>query len=381
MGEDRTFKPTVQWMAEKYEELNSMLFNGELGPCNFGIFTTGKGSQGGVLGWFKITGRNIKAERYNRHMYADNPTWSDVEYINRGNFYDICQPKIELNGNYSGTENGFLATLAHEMCHYYTYMEGYIPKQGHGTEFRYIASIVSNRSNGMFTIQRLASAEQMSELDLSDEMKAKREKRLSNKKAAITAVFDFRTNGEVHLTTTSNQSLIRMIVSGVSQKGTDKVVTSNDAELIDMLFKNGYKKNMRTWRYWLVQNKPWINDLDKYDIEVYGGKKEQETPPVAQNNAPRRIFSLRTSNGTIEIEATSYTQLYKALSEKLPKVSGDALKKLINNPANYRLMENKKRNYKDIIRETLEDFIKNDNDTVEITPDMNLGEYSPLEIE
>lgn len=381
MGEDRTFKPTVQWMAEKYEELNSMLFNGELGPCNFGIFTTGKGSQGGVLGWFKITGRGIRAKRNDRHMYVDNPTWGDVEYVNMGNFYDLCKPKIELNGNYSGTENGFLATLAHEMCHYYTYMEGYIPKQGHGTEFRYIASIVSNRSNGMFTIQRLASAEQMSELDLSDEMKAKREKRLSNKKAAITAVFDFRTNGEVHLTTTSNQSLIRMIVSGASQKGTDKVVTSNDAELIDMLFKNGYKKNMRTWRYWLVQNKPWINDLDKYDIEVYGGKQEQKTSPVTQNNAPRRIFSLRTSNGTIEIEATSYTQLYKALSEKLPKVSGDALKKLINNPANYRLMENKKRNYKDIIRETLEDFIRNDNDTVEITPDMNLGEYSPLEIE
>ena len=379
MPEDRTFKPTVQWMSEKYDELNSMLFGGKLGPCNFGIFTTGKGSQGGVLGWFKITGRGIRAKRHDRHMYVDNPTWGDVEYVNMGNFYDLCKPKIELNGNYSGTENGFIATLAHEMCHYYTYMKGYIPRQGHGTEFKYIASIVSSRSNGMFTIQRLASAEQMSELDLSDEMKAKREKRMANKKAVVTAVFEFRTNGEIRLTTTSNQSLISSIVSSASQKGVKKVITSNDAELIELLFKNGYRKNMRTWRYWLVQDKPWINDIEKYDIEVHGDEQPDETPSITQNKAPRRVFSLRTSNGTFEVEATSYTQLYNALSKKFPKVSGDALRKLINNPANYRLMENKI-DYSNIIREAIDDFIRNDSDTVEITPDMNLGEYSPLEV-
>lgn len=43
-------RPTVEWMREKYDELNSWLFGGQLGGCNFNIFTTGRGSQGGTLG-------------------------------------------------------------------------------------------------------------------------------------------------------------------------------------------------------------------------------------------------------------------------------------------------------------------------------------------
>ena len=173
---DKTFRPNTQWMAEKYEEMNQQLFNGELGACSFAIFTSGRGSEGGVLGWFKITARNIRIDRYSRRMFANYGF--DRTYIDKSNFVDLCRPQIELNGNYTGTEHSFLATLAHEMCHYYTYMNGYAPKQGHGREFKDIGSIVSYRSNGMFTIQRLASAEQMTEMELSDEMKAKRAKRL-----------------------------------------------------------------------------------------------------------------------------------------------------------------------------------------------------------
>lgn len=31
--ETRSFKPTVEWMAERYNEANQKLFNGELGSC------------------------------------------------------------------------------------------------------------------------------------------------------------------------------------------------------------------------------------------------------------------------------------------------------------------------------------------------------------
>ena len=161
--EDKSFVPNIQWMSEKYDEMNEKLFGGSLGRCSFGVFTTGKGSQGNVLGWFKITRKGVKIDRYTRRMYALED-WFDKVYIDKNNFVEKCWPKIELNGNYSGTENGFLATLVHEMCHYYTYMNGFAPKQGHGPEFREIGMAVSNRSNGMFTIQRLASAEQMNDL-------------------------------------------------------------------------------------------------------------------------------------------------------------------------------------------------------------------------
>ena len=67
------------------------------------------------------------------------------------------------------------------------------------------------------------------------------------------------------------------------------------------------------------------------------------------------------------------------LRELLPNVSEEGLVKLLNNPANYRnIMEEGLE-----LRQIIEDTIKNvmADDSVEITPDMNLGLYSPLEIE
>lgn len=384
---DKTFVPNTQWMAEKYDEMNSQLFNGALGECDFNVFTTGRGSQGGTLGWFEITARGIRVDRYSRKMFKQG--WDRV-YVDRKNFVEMCQPRIELNGNYSGTEHGFLATLVHEMCHYYTYMNGYCPKQGHGPEFRQIGSIVSSRSNGLFTIQRLASAEDMSQLELNDEMKAKREKRLNNKKASVTAIIVMTQEGKVKLTITSNQNLINLIVNTEKNERNENVVTTNDSSVIDYLFSKGYRKNMRTWRYWSLEEKPWINEfknmLPETNGEVLGVKRPQQ-PQVQQQEPkqPIRVFSIRTSTGTFEHDGSSYFGLKKALKERFPKMSDEALEKIIQNPANYRMKENKI-NLKTIIEGVIDEFMENEfkgannNDSVEITPDMNLGKYSPLEL-
>ena len=385
--ETRSFKPTVEWMAERYNEANQKLFNGALGECDFNVFTTGRGSQGGTLGWFKIAARGIMADRHSRKMFKQG---LDRVYVDRKNFVEMCHPTIELNGNYSGTEHGFLATLVHEMCHYYTYMNGYCPKQGHGPEFRQIGSIVSSRSNGLFTIQRLASAEDMSQLELNDEMKAKREKRLNNKKASVTAVLVFTIYGKVRLTMTSSQNLIDTISNEENRRG-ENVVTSNDSNVIDYLFSKGYRKNMRTWRYWSLEDKPWIGELKNMLHETSGqvfGTKRQQKPQVQQQmpKQPTRVFSIRTSTGTFEHDGNSYFGLKKALRERFPKMSDEALEKIIQNPANYRMEENKVK-VKTINESVINEFMDNEfrgtnnnNDSVEITPDMNLGEFSPLEI-
>ena len=385
---DKTFRPTREWMAAKYAEMNEQLFNGLLGSCSFDIFTTGRGSQGSVLGWFKITGRNIRVDRYSRRMFK-NTNWEKV-YVNRENFVYMCQPRIELNGNYSGTEHGFLATLVHEMCHYYTYMNGYAPRQGHGPEFKEIGSIVSSRSNGLFTIQRLASAEDMSHLELNDEMKAKREKRLNNKKASVTAIIVTTQEGKVKLTITSNQNLVNLITNTEKNERNENVVTTNDSSVIDYLFSKGYRRNMRTWRYWSLEDKPWIGELKKMLPETSGeilGTKRPQQSQVQQSTPkqPRRIFSIKTSSGKFEYDGTSYFALKKALRERFPKMSDEALEKIIQNPSNYRMEENKV-NFKRIIESVIDEFMENEfrgannNDSVEITPDMNLGEYSPLEL-
>lgn len=380
---DKTFKPTIEWMAVKYAEMNEQLFNGSLGNCSFDIFTTGRGSQGGVLGWFKMKGSRILISRQSRRLYKDG--W-EITYINRQNFVQLCYPTIELNGNYSGTEHGFLATLVHEMCHYYTYMNGYAPRQAHGPEFKEIGSIVSSRSNGLFTIQRLASAEDMAQLELSDEMKAKREKRLNNKKASVTAIIVMTQEGKVKLTITSNQNLINLITNTEKNERNENVVTTNDSSVIDYLFSKGYRKNMRTWRYWSLEDKPWINEfknmLPETSGEALGVKPQMQQEPPRQ---PRRIFSIKTSNGTFEHDGSSYFGLKKALRERFPKISDEALEKIIQNPSNYRMEENKI-NIKQIVESVIDEFMENEfrgannNDSVEITQDMNLGEYSPLEL-
>ena len=162
---------TPEWMSEKYDLMNRQLFGGKLGHCDFGIFTTGRGKNGGVLGWFKITGRNLKYNRQSRRMFVYNQYTGEKDYIDYDNFVQLCKPKIELNGNYRWTEKAALSTLVHEMCHYYNHMYGWVPRQSHGTDFRDIAYVVSSRSKGIFTVERVASAEQMDEMDFTDTMK------------------------------------------------------------------------------------------------------------------------------------------------------------------------------------------------------------------
>jgi hypothetical protein len=321
---DKSFVPTREWMAEKYDEMNNQLFGGRLMECGFEVFTKGAGMEGGVLGWFCITGRNIRIKRSNRRIFQQNG-WSET-YVHRDNFVSICRPVIKLNGNYHGTEHGFLATLVHEMCHYYTYMDGYAPVQGHGREFKEIGAIVSSRSKGMFSIQRLATAEEMNEMSLNADMKAKKQKRLANKKASVSAILVFAKNGEVKLTISSNTGLIQTIEETEKKRG-ENVFVSNNAEVIDFLFNKGYKKNMRSWRYWNLKDKPWLDELKKlFGIQTLGVNTHQEIRPAVSRVAepktkrPKRIFTIRTNSGVFEVdvsgEDTPQTALVMALKER-----------------------------------------------------------------
>ena len=386
---NKSFKPTVNWMAEKYDEMNAKLFGGQLGQCDFNIFTSGRGSQGRTLGFFRMNGRGLKIEIATRKMFRHDDWFpNDKEYVNKSNFYSVCRPSIELNDNYSGTEHAFLGTLVHEMCHYYTYMNGYAPKQGHGTEFRNIAYRVSYKSNGEFSIQRLASAEEMQNFELSDEMKAKREKRLSNKKASLMAIFVYNINGTVKLSTTSSQALANRIIDSYKKLDVPKVVVSNDLRLIELLYSHGYRRNFRTWRYWNVENTDWIKTIDNYDIKVYNNPNMNIIKNIygdksnigveAPQRLSKRIFSIKTNNGTFKTEVASESDLFNKLRERFPKMSDETIKKIMSNQANYQMTENKRKSLSDIIKEAIEEAIGNDG-TVDIDSNMNLGLHSPLE--
>jgi hypothetical protein len=348
MGDiDKSFVPTTEWMTEKYDEMNNQLFGGRLMECGFEVFTKGAGMEGRVLGWFCITAKNIRVIRDSRRIFKQDVF--GITKVDRDNFVEVCKPVIKLNGNYHGTEHAFLATLVHEMCHYYTYMNGYAPVQSNGREFKEIGAIVSARSKGMFSIQRLASAEEMKEMSLNPEMKAKKAKRLANKKAGALAVVVYKKNGQIRLIITKNGSLVYQILN-IEQERPDtiKIIKSDDTNLIERLFDKGYNQLMRKYSYWEIDDdKEAIKAIEESDYkELYenenlahllGGQALSVKSPTVEKK-PIKIFTIRTKNGTFEypVKDEYKKDLIDVLKERFPKLNMDSIMKIINNPANYR---------------------------------------------
>jgi len=159
LGEDGSkFKATIEWVQDRYNKANQELFNGRLGACNFKIADLGVRTNGRFT--LDTPSNYLYYDpKANNHLYVVPYIGASRIYINKENFVKYCNPTILLNSNRSATEESRYTTLVHEMCHYYTYMFGFVPKQAHGREFRDIASIIAYRSNGAITVQRLASAE------------------------------------------------------------------------------------------------------------------------------------------------------------------------------------------------------------------------------
>ena len=275
---DEKFTPTVDWIAEKYYELNEWLFNGRLDNCLFEVFTRGEGMETS-MGHFRFTGRGVKYNKRTGQMYYYTG-YGEKEKIDADNFALYTKPMIGLNGNYKRTEYMWLNTLVHEMCHYYTYMGGRRPVQAHGIYFRQIASIVGIRSNGIFDIKRLCDAENVGELD--EKIAARRQAREENKKSKMTALLVFRTNGDVQLITTTNQKLIDVVIANNNKPICKRILATNDKSYIEYLWGEGFKHNMSlsksgtNYKYWPVQGEDLVDEIKNYDFTVLKGEPMNE---------------------------------------------------------------------------------------------------------
>lgn len=333
---------TPEWMSKTYNEMNEKLFNGVLGACKFDVFTTGRGMNGGTLGWFKIGRNGLKYRKSTRRMFVYD-SWGDEIWVNRDNFVSICNPTIELNGNYKWTEKAALSTMVHEMCHYYCEMNGYVPKQAHGVEFREIAQYVSNKSDGFFTVQRLASAEQMNEMELNSDIKARVDQRKENKINKIIPMLVFNKNGVIELINCNNDTLVDYILNRAKDKS-KLIITVNDIEFKKFLFSNGYGKAMTTYRYWDVTNTNWINNINQYklnvlyvdDIQSYmqpqvSNSTPDNVKPTFKNEPERFNFKINLNSGPFELKNVTEEELVDKLREHFPKWSDTALEQIANN--------------------------------------------------
>ena len=244
--------PTVEWIREHYEKANRELFRGELGECYFEAKPITSHSY--WLGAFSMKCQSLCVKRYNRNMYVKHSCLNgDVTYITKENFFNICKPTITLNTMYLGTEFSLYLTLVHEMCHYYTYMYGYCPRQAHGVEFRNIGAEVAYRSGGVITVQRIASAEAMEGYELTDEIKQKKERLKQNKikKCNYFLIADESENFRL-----VNLASIDAARDLYKKYDSDKFVIieiTND-EVKEKLFNLGYKKLARYYHwYWSMK--------------------------------------------------------------------------------------------------------------------------------
>ncbi len=354
---------TPQWLENKYNEFNQMYFDNQLGGCYFGIFTTGKGSKGHTLGHFfmNVPKGNLKRERYTNKIYYINPQnpYDKKHYVNKDNFFTLTNPTIELNGNYRWTEQGAEDTLIHEMCHYYTYMNGYAPTQGHGVEFRSIAAKVSNESNGRFTIKRLASAEELTRIELDPTIKAQNDQRKQRKMNKCVVALLYTDNNEVRLVLAADLSLINEITRKAELNSYKpkilQIKASADDQLKQLLIDNHYSAISRTYRYWPIQDKPIYQQIKDGHFEfatVYKYKPEENKkeefytkgelfPEPIQKQNPDIIphFKFTTMNGnTIEFRNISKEGLFNQLKSKFPKWPDQNIKRIMDNP-NYNLGE------------------------------------------
>lgn len=280
-SEDRTFKPTTEWMKEKYDQINQECFGGELGECEFSLFTTGKGSQGKWLGYFSIGNKNVRYRRSDRHMYVKGHygyySWEDEQYINKENFVRLCHPLISINANYSGTEFAFELTLVHEMCHYYNYMRGYVPGRAHGREFMAAAQMVESNSGGKYTVEKCATAEEMSNKDLDPEIKARNEKRKANRIARVTIVTAFMRDGTIRMypTTLNTEAILDKVKRYLNEprfNNYKKVYVSTDNGLSQELCGNCRFKTVRDvfGRYYDITGKDYtVNLVENTPHETY----------------------------------------------------------------------------------------------------------------
>lgn len=244
--EDDKFTPTKEWMTYNYAKLNKELFNNYLGNCTL-IPRTRKNTNK-VLGTFRMNGYGLKVNLLTRRLFQQDYVTTPKIYIDRYNFADLCQPSIELNSHYKATEEAWLNVLAHEMCHYYTYCDGYSPKQGHGREFRQIAELLQIRSNGRFSIQRLATAEQMSNFELNDIYQQKEDNKIQKLANKINIVVGVDYGQKMRLLMTSSPYLIAEILA-LHTKRDDMAFlgTIQNTELYKFLVNKNFSKNFRSY--------------------------------------------------------------------------------------------------------------------------------------
>lgn len=344
-------EPTPELLEERYNLYNKTLFNNSLMECVFAIRNLGSKTLGCF--YFETGNRLFVSKSNNGKMYYQN--LGEKIWIDKNNFVQYCNPHIALNSNYKWTLDGVDDTLVHEMCHYYTYMHGWSPKQAHGIEFRDIGMVVSSRSNGRFSIKRLASSEDMKKVELNPEIQAQKDKMLKARlKNSVVMLIYFNT-GKVFMVHSFNlktaYNIIEQLKKYSPKNNVDYVLTCPEDSLKQLLFDNKYKSMSYKYRGWYIQDTEFLKKIENghfnfnrinINSELDADKKlstavqktpEEKEPPKITPNDIIPHFRIKTTQGrVIEFENVHEGELMALLHDKFPNWSAETIKNIVLNP-------------------------------------------------
>ena len=153
-------------------------------------------------------------------------------------------------------------------------------------------------------------------------------------------------NGEIRLINANSMKLVDFIVYNYKNnkyKGSTKIKEikiSTDERLKRIIFDEGYKKACTTYRYWNVENKPFINDLNNYNLQTVlstvATPSSQTKPVETPQNPVISHFKFSTIQGnTFEVRNVTKDELKAKLKERFPKWSDSAIERVINTEKYY----------------------------------------------
>ena len=148
-------------------------------------------------------------------------------------------------------------------------MNGIIPRQGHGVEFKEIGARVAFRSNNYFKIQTHERPEVLSQLELNSYFVDKQYKKNEAGMLKAFCMLLFMNDNTVRLVRTTQDKVKQEVMSYETKRNKcEKIVEIRDINFINKCQTYGYITNCRTYRFWPVQGKKFVEDFENYNHKI-----------------------------------------------------------------------------------------------------------------
>ena len=335
---------SIDWMREKYDEYNKMLFDGQLPSIQFKI---GRAERN----W------GYASYRFNLIRGTVTPTF------------------ITVSNRYDSPEEVKINTLIHEMIHIYDYTthpEHFLEKannryggypyrkrrkyDAHGAWFQSQCERINkfgfNISTSVQTWEEEASK-------LSDRAQKTLNKKMQ--KGAIIGFMKEKNGREPWFKIKTDEKGMNEYISTIENY---KKHYSNYFYYIEWYIthdEKNCKENNTVKSGWWTSDESKKSQIESNNMQFI--KKTIVCDENSQEPKKAKIFKIKTNNGFFTCDARDENKLLSAIKTRFPNMSDEAIKKIMSNPSNY-IEESRNNRISRIITEVIDDYVQPNKDEI-----------------